>query len=349
MARVGYSPAVAKSLAGRMRIAVAVLCGLYVVGTVVAVGLLFGLADVHWAPTVLAFGPRWPLLVPGLLCLPLALATRRWKWAIATGAALLATAGPYMGFAASWAAAAPSADASDDVPAGGALRFATFNLQGRDVLEPYVAQKLKALDADVVALTECEGEQHRGDLAGYHTVNIYGLCLFSRLPVLASHARDPKDAWAREGSGVVLHAELDHGGTPIHVVGLHLATVRGGLTSLRYGEIEGMNENIELRRWESEVVRGYVDAQVPPGAPLVVLGDFNLPVESEIFRRSWGDLSDTWRRCGLGYGHTKRTRWFGVRIDHVLTNDAWRCSDIEVGDGRGSDHDPVIATLTRDG
>ncbi len=318
--------------------AVLVLCGLYVAGTLLAVGLLLGLSDGHWLPTVMAFGPRWPLLLPGLVCLPLALGFKRWLMAGACALVLLLTAGPYMGLSVPFPRSQAEGAAEPKT-----LRIGTFNLQGRDIQEPWVETQLKAIDADVVALTECRGEQHEGDLYGYHTATVYGLCLFSRLPIKSFEARNPEDAWARSGSGVVLHAVLDHEGRDVHLVSLHLATVRGGLTSLRYLEFEGMNENIELRRWESEIARAFADERAD--GPLVVVGDFNMPVESEIYQRYWGDLTNSWDECGFGYGHTKRTSWFGVRIDHVLTNDAWRCHGVEVLDGSGSDHDPVVATL----
>lgn len=318
--------------------AVLVLCGLYVAGSLLALALLYGLTDEHWLPTVMAFGPRWPLLLPGLLCVPLALAFKRWVMAGACAVAVLLTLGPYMGLALPF----PRSQAEGE-PEAGTLRIGTFNVQGRDIQEPWVEAKLKAIDADVVALTECLGEQHEGDLFGYHTANVYGLCLFTKLPVKSFEARSPADAWAKNGSGVILHAVLDHGGRPIHLVGLHLATVRGGLTSLRHLEFDGMTKNIELRRWESEVARAYTDENVD--GPVVVVGDFNMPVESAIYDRSWGDLTNSWDECGFGYGHTKKTSWFGVRIDHVLTGEGWRCHDVEVLDGSGSDHDPIIATL----
>lgn len=322
----------------RMRKAVLVICGLYLVGTVLAIALLLGAADDHWLPTVMAFGPRWPLLAPGLLCLPLALVFRRWAMAGACALALLLTAGPYMGL--SFPFPRHQAEGSAEPKT---LRIGTFNIQGRDIQEPWVESKLKAIDADVVALTECEGEQHKGDLFGYHTVNVYGICLFSKLPVKSFDARNPEDAWAKSGSGVILHAVLEYEGRPFHVVGLHLATVRGGLNSLRYLEFDGMDQNIELRRWESETARAYTNEKAD--GPLVVMGDFNMPVESSIYEQFWGDLTNSYDECAFGYGATKHTRWFGVRIDHVLTSDAWRCHDVEILDGSGSDHTPIIATL----
>ena len=48
---------------------------------------------------------------------------------------------------------------------------------------------------------------------------------------------------------------------------------------------------------------------------------------------------------GLGFGATKRTRWFGVRIDHVLAGPGWTTERAWIGPDLGSDHLPMVADL----
>ena len=79
---------------------------------------------------------------------------------------------------------------------------------------------------------------------------------------------------------------------------------------------------------------------------IVVAGDFNLPVESAIYRANWGDLRNAFSNCGRGFGHTKFTSLFGIRIDHVLTSDPWRCADARVlPSPYGGDHAPLVVDL----
>ena len=75
------------------------------------------------------------------------------------------------------------------------------------------------------------------------------------------------------------------------------------------------------------------------------MGDFNLPVESAIYRRSWGSFHNALSETGLGLVPTKHTRWHGVRIDHVLAGPGWQAIRAWVGPGLGGDHRPVIADL----
>jgi endonuclease/exonuclease/phosphatase family metal-dependent hydrolase len=75
------------------------------------------------------------------------------------------------------------------------------------------------------------------------------------------------------------------------------------------------------------------------------MGDFNLPIESDIYRQIWSPFVNAFDECGTGYGNTKHTRWFGVRIDHVLMSPSFRCESADVLEPRGSDHSPLKVEL----
>ncbi|MGI8547233.1 MAG: endonuclease/exonuclease/phosphatase family protein, partial [Gemmatimonadaceae bacterium] len=51
---------------------------------------------------------------------------------------------------------------------------------------------------------------------------------------------------------------------------------------------------------------------------------------------------------GFGLGMTKYNGWIRVRIDHVLSGNAWHADRTTVGPDLGSDHRPVIVDLTLD-
>ena len=80
--------------------------------------------------------------------------------------------------------------------------------------------------------------------------------------------------------------------------------------------------------------------------PAIVLGDFNTPVESRIFRRHWGDMTDAFSHVGFGFGMTKTNGWIRARIDHVLTGSGWHVKRVTMGKDIGSDHRPMIVDLT---
>jgi endonuclease/exonuclease/phosphatase (EEP) superfamily protein YafD len=102
--------------------------------------------------------------------------------------------------------------------------------------------------------------------------------------------------------------------------------------------------NREESRRESRSARAKIGRS--PSAPFVVAGDFNLPVESAIYRADWGDLGNAFSMCGRGFGHTKFTGLFGIRIDHVLMSAQLRCVDARVlSSPYGGDHAPLVVDL----
>jgi endonuclease/exonuclease/phosphatase (EEP) superfamily protein YafD len=70
-------------------------------------------------------------------------------------------------------------------------------------------------------------------------------------------------------------------------------------------------------------------------------------VESAIYRRHWSSFTNAFSRCGLGLGWSKRTRFFGTRIDQILLADGFACATAEVAPDVGSDHRGVIARIAR--
>jgi endonuclease/exonuclease/phosphatase (EEP) superfamily protein YafD len=96
------------------------------------------------------------------------------------------------------------------------------------------------------------------------------------------------------------------------------------------------------RRQEARAVSRWANAG---NHPLLVAGDFNLPVESTIYQQSWSGFLNAFSEAGMGLGYTFVTRWSGVRIDHILAGSGWRCRHCWVGPNLGSPHRPVIADL----
>jgi endonuclease/exonuclease/phosphatase (EEP) superfamily protein YafD len=103
-----------------------------------------------------------------------------------------------------------------------------------------------------------------------------------------------------------------------------------------------LRANTALRTAESEATRRWISRSP---RPVLVAGDFNLPVDSVVYRRSWSWLTNAFSQAGTGFGSTKFTRWHGVRIDHVLGGPGWHCRRCWVGPDVGSDHRPVIADM----
>lgn len=295
--------------------------------------------DRWWPLLPLGYGPRWPWLA--LPIVPLLSGARWSRRASATLATLALVAYALVGVR------YHRADA--EAPPDTVLRVISLNAATRLAPVQAVLRLALAHDADLLVVVECPRPAARLSLDGYQQVAAGEVCVWSRLggsPRLISAPRDPRViGW----SGTI--ARLDLPGSEIGPVGIvHLRSVRNELEEfLDLSELMGQADSMEARR--SKRIAGSRHASdwfrsMEP-RPALVVGDFNLVVESSRFRADWGAWRDTFEEVGRGTGYTWHSRWYGLRIDHVLHDDAWQTVRHEVGPDLGSDHRPLIVTLVR--
>lgn len=302
---------------------------------------LFG--DRWWLALPLLYGPRW-MLAP-LLLTPL-LGHRRGagrRTAIASLVAIVAFM-LVLDFRLPWRALLPHRNQ------GQSIRMVTWNVQGGGPDVPATAQAILDQRPEIVVITECRAAiarelSERSGLALHQGGN---LCLLTRFPVSEWAPRDPRDFWDRGGSGAIARMVVDVHGTEVVVGAVHLETPRGALTALAKRALfsfpEADTRNRKERQLESEVARSWI---APPGEarPVIIAGDFNLVVESAVYDAAWGDLSNAFSQRGVGLGWTKRTQWFGARIDHVLVNRRIAVRSAAVGTAVESDHHLLVVEL----
>lgn len=304
--------------------------------------LFWGLADRWWLMTLLLYGPRWPVLVPGLALLPIAAAMDRRLVLVLAGGVLLVV-GPLMGWRTGWRRLLGAPD-------GAPVRVATFNMRGAE--NPgwqEVPLRLQGLDADLILVQECVAGfmtlPH--DRTGWEVRQDGNLCLMTRVPVDSVRRIDVLETREDGMSGLAVVYHLTMAGTPVALANVHLETPRRGIERVRWGgEVAGLSRNILVRDAGSGRTARWILAQA---GHLLIAGDFNLPVESRIYRRHWGGCRNAFSRRGSGFGYTRILPKWSARIDHVLAcSDAWRIAGARPGPDLGSDHLPMIADLVLD-
>lgn len=308
---------------------------------------MWALGERWWPATVYLFGPRWVLLTPLALLLPAALLLRR-RLVLPLLASALVMLFPVMGLRLGWRALL-AGEASGPV-----LRVVTLNAAGKANVPGWLLPLLSGWRPDLVAVQECSRQVAEGfeAMPGWTQHREGKLCLLSRHPVLRVEPWEQEAGFGsvREagigGSSAAVRYTIDTPGGPVRLVNLHLETPRRGLEGIfrrRFGRIES---NSITREIESRQVAAW--AREGEG-PLLVAGDFNLPVESRIYRESWGGLRNAFSDAGRGFGFTRDNGWIQVRIDHVLAGPGWRVRRAWVGPDVGSDHRPVVAELELEG
>ena len=79
--------------------------------------------------------------------------------------------------------------------------------------------------------------------------------------------------------------------------------------------------------------------------PVLVVGDFNNNQFSYAYRQIKGDLQDTYRQAGKGFGQTYNLWGFPMRIDFILTDPSIKTLSHSTYDQKMSDHFPIRAEL----
>ncbi len=229
-------------------------------------------------------------------------------------------------------------------PAGTSFRVLTCNMHYERGNRARLEELLAETNPNIIALQEWRMSAPLALLSdpGWHVDQTERLFLASRFPihrptVLGLDSNDPEGSLGRY--------ELETPAGRVFLFSLHLASPRQGIDEAIRDNGKGtvtVSSNMALR-WQQSENTARQAGQV--FGPRLLVGDFNTPPQSAIFRYVWNDYTDSFSSAGWGWGYT----FFGgrtmVRIDHILLSKGWSCTNCWVGSDVGSPHRPVIADL----
>jgi len=308
--------------------------------------ILFIGGDRWWPATVLLFSPRWLALLPLILLTPIAVWLNS-GCLIPLLIAAVVVAGPFMGLR---TGIAPQSGNATSV-----IRIITCNIEAGSFDAGALSRLIQETRADIVALQECPRDirQNLKLSKAWHGVEEGGLAIFSRYPLKQSitlKSMHPPHKWPRTS---LLGCTVASPGGELAFHTLHLPSPRNGLQNIldratifnlsRTGMLE---RETAVRLQTAGQARRVIAAQT---LPVIIAGDFNMPVESSIYRETWSGYANAFSSAGRGYGLTEfasiRGFGIGVRIDHVLSSNGLKVQLCETGPDVGSDHLPVIADI----
>lgn len=318
----------------------------YVVTVVVVWLSLHLVGDQWWAASLLLFGPRWLGLLPLLLLVPLAIVLKRRLLVPLTVVTFLFVFG-VLGFCIPWPWESWGADPARSV------NLLTCNVHGGEGGWDPVLQLIHQESPDVMALQELGPENHLAFPEDWKVEREGSLLIASPYPTRDVRTWYFNDPAIKEPQLRAMYVTVELPGRKVGVCNVHLTSPHQGLTKVldrhtlvSLNRTERLKELNRLRRRESEALSVWI-RELPQVD--ILMGDFNLPIESRIYQRSWGDYQNVFDNVGFGVGYT---RWvmlhnfqYGVRIDHVLTTDDWISEECFIGRDIGSDHLPVIAKV----
>jgi endonuclease/exonuclease/phosphatase family metal-dependent hydrolase len=225
------------------------------------------------------------------------------------------------------------------------LRIMTYNIHRWGVTAEEFSELLSEVKPDIVAIQECAPSRWKVP-PEWQVIRARESLVVSRYPI----TRLEKIS-TREPATNGLYCEIE---TPLGHIGfccIDLLTPRRALTTILNDEtifdlsqIDYAQKRIAQRWKESQELSNWM--RFFP-EPIIMAGDFNLTVDSPLYRESWSGFQNAYSQTEFGYGYTKKTKInifrYKTRIDHILSTRQLRPVRCWVGPDYGSDHLPLIA------
>ncbi len=324
---------------------VAGTCLAYMAATIALAAVIWTLSDRWWPATVLLFAPRWAYATPLVLLVPIA-AVFHWRSLVSLGLASAVLAFGVLGYCYSFSGGSTAKDATS-------IRILSCNIHRQKLDAERFKQLIESTEPDVIALQDWSSK-HEEALFGdskWHTQRDGELFLASRFPIMKttqviSPPSEQPGFTVRYGAAAAYQLLTPDG--PITLVNLHFASPHEALQAMRGGNstfAEQLAFNSKQREIESVAVTDYVEAQ---SGPIVLVGDFNTPRESPIFRTHFSKLDNAFSEKGRGFGWTHVSMASSVRIDHVLVAGGLDVRECWLADAAGSPHRPVVTDIATD-
>ncbi|MBX3059813.1 MAG: endonuclease/exonuclease/phosphatase family protein [Anaerolineae bacterium] len=228
------------------------------------------------------------------------------------------------------------------------LRIMTFNVLISNTNTDKLARAIAAARPDVIGLQELspriapvirERFAEEYPYTTFDEMDTHGVGLMSRFPITAVHRFPfpPKD--------LALQAEIDWNGQPVQVFVVHLSANNIFNHSLK--TLPQLTRERYAQR--ADQVTRLEDLLDAISDPVILLCDCNFTDTSEAYGRLDTRLNDSYKKPGWGAGNTLYTQGvpFRVqRVDYVWHSSHFIALRSFVGQDGGSDHRPVVSTLS---
>lgn len=305
-----------------------------------------------WVTTVALYLPRWPFAAGALLLLLFAMLRRNVAWLAASLLTLLIWAFPLAGL--------QLGHSRERTPEHRVLRVLSYNVDSNRRPEALLAE-IRLVNPDLFLLQEARTSKAQAwwQLDGYHFSVEGQFILGSRFPI-AEVLPLPRDHDTPLGWGRAVRYRVTLPETSLVIFNVHPPSPRLAFRALAR---DVASERAEGTFWpdaaaiaavsrdaavRADNLRVVADEARQEALPVIVAGDTNLPDLSPVLAETFGGMHDAFLEVGLGFGYTfPNGRSFSpwMRLDRILTNDAFRTLDFRVLAAGASDHRGIVAEL----
>lgn len=171
----------------------------------------------------------------------------------------------------------------------------------------------------------------------------YGQAIFSQYPIVNSGSIEFPDT----GNNAIF-ADILKGVDTIRVYNIHLESLHidANVETLKNEDSERLFKRIgatfKMQQFQTEL---FLMHKKQCTYKMIICGDFNNTTFSYVYRKIKGDLNDTFKEAGNGFGSTYHFKFFPIRIDFIFADEAFAVNGFKTYNDHYSDHYPVMTTL----
>ena len=186
-----------------------------------------------------------------------------------------------------------------------------------------------------------EGYFKYEELSGKQVKN--GQAIFTKFPIINSGSIEFHDT-----SNNAIYADVVKGIDTIRIYNVHLQSLGIDPTVEKLANEDSQNlfkrvsSTFKMQQFQTELFLMH-KKQCP--YKMIICGDFNNTAYSYVYKEIKGNLKDAFKEAGNGFGRTFDFKFFPVRIDFVLVDDAFKVNSFKTFDEKLSDHYPIMAKV----
>lgn len=170
-----------------------------------------------------------------------------------------------------------------------------------------------------------------------------GQAIFTKFPIIKSGSIEfPKT------SNNAIYADVVKGTDTIRIYNVHLQSlgIDPAVEKLANENSENLFKRVsstfKMQQFQTEL---FLMHKKQCSYKMIICGDFNNTAYSYVYKEIKGNLKDAFKYAGNGFGRTFDFKFFPVRIDFVLVDEAFKVNSFKTFDEKLSDHYPIMAKV----
>lgn len=227
--------------------------------------------------------------------------------------------------------------------------FNVFKWIKEDNIDQKIVNFINEKQPDILSIQEYRRDEDI-NLSGYEKFEVIsgqkvknGQAIFSKFPIINSGSIEFPNSFNN-----AIYVDIVKNKDTIRVYNVHLQSMKidANADALKNETSENLYRRVSktftMQQLQAEQ---FLEHKSKCPYKMIICGDFNNTAYSYVYKEIKGDLQDAFVEAGNAFGRTYDIRFFPVRIDFLLVDDAFEVNSFKTFDVVLSDHYPIMAKV----